>query len=125
MSPRGPTGPPGVINNSFTFATLATGTVTISDADIHHQFIVPNAINNGAGNSNDINLPHSTTVGAGYMIELNVANWGSNDGTFTIHTQSADQIIDQTFGPFTAFGINYQVQLTTDGAGHWYMLINN
>jgi len=114
-----------VINNSFTFTTLATGTVTIADTDTHHQFFVPNTINNGAANSNTVNLPHSTVVGAGYMIELNVQNWGVNDGTFTIQTQLSDTIIDQNFGPFTSFGINYQVQLTTDGAGHWYMLINN
>jgi collagen triple helix repeat protein len=121
----GATGPQGVINNSFTFATLGTGTVTIADSDTHHQFIVPNTINNGAAISNTINLPHSGTVGAGYMIELNVQNWGANDGTFRINTQSPDTIINQGFAPATTFVLNYQVQVVTDGAGHWFMLINN
>jgi hypothetical protein len=59
------------------------------------------------------------------MIELNVLNWGINDGTFVVQTQTSDTIVDQTFGPFTSYGFNYQGELVTDGNHHWYLLINN
>jgi len=120
----GPTGPQGLINNNFTLAATLTNNPTISDADTHNYFIISNAVNNGANPSNTITLPNTTAVGAGYMIEINVLNWGVNDGTFSIQRQGSDVIVDQG-SSFTTFGINYQCQLVTDGNHHWYLLINN
>lgn len=124
--PAGPTGPQGLINNGFTVTTLS-GNFTIADTETSNQIIVNNAVNNGAVQSNTVTLPHSTVVGAGFVIEINVANWGINDGTFAIQIQggSGDTIIDQNFGPLTSQGFNYQGELVTDGNHHWYMLINN
>jgi hypothetical protein len=121
----GAAGAMGLINNGFTVETISGATITISNTDTHNQFIVTNAVNNNANVSNTVTLPASAVVGAGYIIELNVANWGDNDGTFNVATQSTDTIIDQTFGPFSNFGFNYQAELVTDGKGHWYILINN
>ncbi len=124
--PAGATGPQGLINNNFTVTTLS-GDFTIADTETHNQIIISNAVNNGAVVSNTVTLPHSTVVGAGFVIELNVLNWGSNDGTFNVQIQSGsgDTIVDQQFGPLTLQGFNYQGELVTDGNHHWYMLINN
>lgn len=123
--PAGATGPQGLINNGFTVTQMSGASITISNSETHNQIVIVNATENGAISSNTVTLPQSTAVGAGFMIELNVLNWGINDGTFVVQTQTGDTIIDQTFGPFTSYGFNYQGELVTDGNHHWYLLINN
>jgi hypothetical protein len=121
----GATGPQGLINNNFTVTGPLSGNFTISNSETHHSIIVNNAVNNGGSSSNNVTLPQTTVVGAGYMLEISVANWGALDATFTILTASGDQIVDQNFGPFTSLEIFYQCQVVTDGNHHWYLLINN
>lgn len=123
--PAGATGPQGLINNGFTVTQVSGSSITLLDTETHNQIVIANGLNNGAAVSNTITLPHSTVVGAGFTIELNVLNWGINDGTFVVNTQSGDSIIDQNFGPYTMYGFNYQGELVTDGNHHWYLLINN
>jgi hypothetical protein len=124
----GAAGAAGLINNGFTVAAAQSGNFTIANTETHNQLFVTNAINNGAVSSNNVTLPLSTLVGAGYTIEINVVSWGATDGSFTVLTQSGDTIIDQGgpgFGPFTSLGFNYQAQLVTDGNQHWYILVFN
>lgn len=125
--PAGATGTQGIINNGFTITTGLTGNFTISDTETHNHLQVVNAVNNGGVLSNTITLPHSAVVGAGFVIEVNVTNWGSNDGTLLIQIQSGsgDTIVDQQYGPLTSQPLNYQGELITDGNHHWYLLINN
>jgi hypothetical protein len=123
--PTGATGPQGLINNNFTVTNVSGASITILPTETHHSIIVANAVNNGAANSNNVTLPLSTAVGAGFMLEISVANWGVNDGIFTILTAAGDTIVDQQFGPFTSLAMNYQCQVVTDGNHHWFLLINN
>jgi hypothetical protein len=124
----GAAGAAGLINNGFTVAPAQSGNFTIPSTETRNQLFVTNALNNGAANSNNITLPLTTAVGAGFTIEINVVNWGADDGTFTVFTQTGDTIIDQGgpgFGPFTSLLFNYQAQLVTDGNHHWYILVFN
>lgn len=125
--PAGVTGDQGLINNGFTVTTVSGASITIADTETHNQMIVVNATGNGAALSNTVTLPNSATVGAGFMIELNVLNWGTNDGTFQVQTQGSDVIVDQdlTFNSTAPYPFNYQGELVTDGNHHWYLLINN
>jgi hypothetical protein len=131
--PAGPTGPQGVINNSLTLETYCLSPTcpndgngypafTISSSDTHNTIMVDNPESPG---NTDITLPLSSAAGAGYMISINVLRWGADDGGLTVYTAGSDTFPQLASGSNTSQEFNYQGQLITDGAGHWYMVINN
>ena len=130
----GPTGPAGAAGASGTngptsnhFAldtTLHNSPYTIPDSDTFLYYLTNNPVgtSGSCGGAVTMNLPHSTTVGAGRMVVISPGNVPNSTGVqcpgVTVAVQSGDTLLSQT-GGFTSA---HPVVSISDGAGHWIVM---
>jgi hypothetical protein len=126
----GATGPAGRINNSFTYALLASAqNITIADNETRTNLQVDNV-----NFQPNILLPHSATIGAGVVISISVHEWSAGANVILVGPQTGDQILLPAEGhtnpsgvvtPGNFWTLNYSCEVLSDGHGHWYFLSNN
>jgi hypothetical protein len=137
--PAGATGIAGVINNTtwtvsgpLAISTSQTSPTVISAVDTHSVFVFlndPNGVNDGW-----VQLPPATTKGQ--VILLTVDDFNSLASILSVLPAGNDVVIsgNVTWGSTAAkttptgdFPLiaNYNIEVISDGAGHWYLTLNN
>jgi hypothetical protein len=106
----------------------------ISSSDTHSAFVFVNDSTSGNANFGWVQLPAATTKGQ--VILLTVDNFSSSAGGINILPAGNDVVIDAyiTWGSTSAkttpsadfpLAANYNMELVSDGAGHWFITLNN
>jgi hypothetical protein len=137
--PAGPSGPSGLINNTgwtvsgpLTISISQSSPTVISGADTHSVFVFSN--DPAGANDGWVQLPPATT--RGQLIFLTVDNFSTTSAIINVLPAGNDVIIDGyvTWGSTSAkttpsgdfpYYANYNSEFVSDGAGHWYVTINN
>jgi hypothetical protein len=127
--PTGATGPAGVINNNFSYASLAGALITLPDDEATSNIQVDNTDYNP-----NILLPHSSAIGAGTVISISVQNWSASANGINVGPQTGDTLLlpaESHISPIGVIGagefwaLNYSCEVLSDGNGHWYFLSND
>jgi hypothetical protein len=133
-----------LINNNFTFGSypqILLTTIPDTETRTNLQFGNGGVVGGVAqGVAPEVQLPHSSVVGAGVVLGIQVQNWDGSANSIFVGPQTGDVLLFPSQGgvadpqslPPTTTGtvtpgqfheFNYGCEVMSDGHGHWYVLL--